>query len=211
MAMSKRVAIIVAVIAAFLIGATALFYFWLDSTGLINSQPPEIELERQAAFDQSLKNAQVVKGEIYRSNDETFQLRYPEDWFLTQLPPNSSSFDFGPMVESWRLTSFNPKLIVVGTLPDGGVRMDFQVFQNVDNLNWRELFCGEKKCQEITNNGIKYQSRVEELPSGEQVVKLMTQRGNRLYQITNYTIQGKEAKKALEDVQAVFETFVFLR
>lgn len=213
----KKLAVIILIILASVVAFSGYFYYrWIQFNNFspISGSWPNVEVGEgkgeQAKPPLSTELGQIKNGKIFTSSDNNFQFRYPQDWVLVSLTPRSR-MEKNEIVEFWQLTSYQPASAKKANLPQGSVRMDLEILNNIYHKSLEELLpCSgleTMECRAVKVNGIVYRRTIIKLRSGGQAIILATMKDNRIYKVTAYPTPGEEEAKAVEEVQTVFNTF----
>ncbi len=153
---------------------------------------------------------------VFKSKDESFRFHYPPTWQVSQkpsVPPvKGAKSTLGMTVQTWVLTNFSyPEAAEEVPLPQGAVKMDFEIFTEGGKESVEDLFdCGAREvsqCQYLTVNGITYRKMVSKNGLGGQDTLLMTIKNDKIYKISGTTVfvQGGSQEKEMEEIIKTFE------
>jgi hypothetical protein len=111
----------------------------------------------------------------------------PDNWKFFITTPTSGNGEFGKIIESWIIQSFQTTSAGQGGIPADSVKMDFSIEQTDREVELEQIVqCGPKSlsCSIVTINGTMYKKDSQVLNSGMQVISLGTKKDNLVFRAT---------------------------
>lgn len=202
----RRIYFVISLLSIFLVSLIGTaYYFWLK----LNLTP--VTSVSNSVLVPSPKFGKITNGEKFSTTDKSFQLRYPQGWFVTQNRKGLLNLSGESLVESWSLTSF--KSPGKTTLPSGGIKLNLEIWTDTAGFSLDDLFaCGgdsNLECNSREINGNLYRRIINQITEDKENIMYVTIRNRKIYYFSaDYLIEDKES--SLSKIEGIVNTFYFL-
>lgn len=138
------------------------------------------------------------------SKDGRIQFTSPKTWYLSeQKIPAGGKGQFGPMTDSWLITSF------VNT-----AKIDMEIMEGGRNLSIDQLVdCSGKTvvCEKIGIDSEQFIKRTERQSDGMIVITVATFYDDKILRASGLIQVGPDQQENIKTVEAIFNSFKFIK
>lgn len=165
------------------------------------NQPTAVQTQDTAMISVTSKDGRV-----------TFQ--YPSNWFLQDTTnPAGGSGQFGPIFQSWTLSSFSPTEVVGSDgIPTNSAKIDIEIQEGGGNLSIDQLVdCNGKTitCEKIGIDSEQFIKATGVLNIGAKTISVATFYDDKILKMSAIVSPGPDQDQVVNTVNQIFNSITF--